>query len=436
MRVKRYVVDTMPDALGQIRSELGKEAVILNTKEIRSGGFLGLFAKRKIEVIAAVDESKKQPERKASSHSQGVRAAVPKHNPYKEHSLVMQHEADPVQHPPIAQAAVATLEPRQEPAQFGRASAPQLSAADQAVRPAAARNETTTDSLLEEMQVMKGLLAQLSRDMNRSGEPVLAGWDAVRERLEEQEFDGQWIQTMCDEYRVHLQENGLESSEEQARSWTRAYLLNFLEQADVKGIQSDTKVVQFVGPTGVGKTTSIAKLAAEQSLKLQRRVGFITADTYRIAAVEQLKTYATILNVPLEVVFSPLEVRKAFEQLRECDVIFMDTAGRNYRNELFVSELNSLLNAHRPSETYLVMSLTTKFKDMKAIADNFAKFHIDRLLLTKMDETDTYGSVFNLLRTYPVSLSYMTNGQNVPDDIIPFNPSQIVDLVLGAGSHE
>lgn len=431
MRVKRYVVDTMPDALGQIRSELGKEAVILNTKEFRSGGFLGLFSKRKIEVIAAVDESKKQPERKAAFEPQVTTPlAAPRYNPYQERNNV-QREAKHNNSSPASASATTTLvqqQPELVPVfnGFGQVHQPDASI----------RSEAPADSLLQEMHHMKGMLAKLSREMSRNGSSALNGWDEVRERLQEQEFDEEWIQSMYEEYKAYVQENGLQSSKEQARAWVRTHLLHFLIQTDVKGIQNDTRVVQFVGPTGVGKTTTIAKLAAEQSLKHQRRVGFITADTYRIAAVEQLKTYATILNVPLEVVFSPLEVRKAFEQLQHCDVIFMDTAGRNYRNELFVSELNSLLNAHQPSETYLVLSLTTKFKDMKAITDNFAKFHIDRLLLTKMDETDTFGSVFNLLRTYPVSLSYMTNGQNVPDDIIPFNPSQIVDLVMGDDSYE
>ncbi len=443
MRVKRYVVDTMPDALGQIRNELGKEAVILNTKEFRSGGFLGLFSKRKIEVIAAVDESKRRLDQQAPAEQMTAKPAIPKYNPYRAQSQASHREAEQAQKPPVsspAPSAVATLEPiegLQQP--VDRTTDQTMSRAEKPPDTAkgSAKDESeSADSLLQEMQHMKGMLAKLSREMHRSSAAELSGWDAVHDRLKEQEFDDEWLQHLYEGYEAHLQEHSLESNEQEARAWVRGHLLQFLIQADVKEVQNDTKVVQFVGPTGVGKTTTIAKLAAEQSLKHQRQVGLITADTYRIAAVEQLKTYATILNVPLEVVFSPQEVRKAFEELKDCDVIFMDTAGRNYRNELFVSELNSLLHAHRPSETYLVLSLTTKFKDMKAIADNFAKFHIDRLLLTKMDETDTYGSVFNLLRAYPLSLSYMTNGQNVPDDIIPFNPVQIVDLVMGDDSYE
>ncbi|UUZ97287.1 AAA family ATPase [Paenibacillus sp. P25] len=189
-------------------------------------------------------------------------------------------------------------------------------------------------------------------------------------------------------------------------------------------------MAHFVGPTGVGKTTTIAKLAAEQVLKHQRKVGFITSDTYRIAAVEQLKTYATILNVPLEVVFSPLDLGKAFEQLKDRDLIFMDTAGRNFRNEMYVSELNALLQSRGQSETFLVLSLTTKYKDMKAITDNFSKFKLDKVLFTKMDETDSYGAIVNLIREYGIQTSYIADGQSVPDDIAELNEQRILDLML------
>jgi flagellar biosynthesis protein FlhF len=198
----------------------------------------------------------------------------------------------------------------------------------------------------------------------------------------------------------------------------------------------DTRIVHFVGPTGVGKTTTIAKLAAEQVLKYNRKVGFITSDTYRIAAVEQLKTYATILNVPLEVVFSPQDLSKAYEQLQDRDLIFMDTAGRNYRNEMYVSELNALLRSQGKSETFLVLSLTTKYKDMKAITDNFSKFKLDKVLFTKLDETDSYGAVVNLVHDFKLQLSYVTHGQNVPDDITELDEQRILDLILGAPNYE
>ena len=197
------------------------------------------------------------------------------------------------------------------------------------------------------------------------------------------------------------------------------------------GIDKATRIVHFVGPTGVGKTTTIAKLAAEQSFNHRRSVGFITADTYRIAAVDQLRTYADILNVPLEVVFSPSELSRAYAKLSDRDLLFMDTAGRNYRNELFVSEVNSLLAPGEHTETILVLSMTHKYGDMKAVASQFAKYGVGQLLLTKFDETDSFGAVVNLVKHFDFRISYYTCGQAVPDDIRPFDPEDLVNRLLG-----
>jgi len=122
---------------------------------------------------------------------------------------------------------------------------------------------------------------------------------------------------------------------------------------------------------------------------------------------------------------------KAFAKLADRDIIFMDTAGRNFRNEMYVSELNSLLQTKGKSETFLVLSLTTKYKDMQAITNNFTKFKLDKVLFTKMDETESYGSIVNLLHEYGLQLSYVTNGQSVPDDIIEADEHKIIDLILG-----
>lgn len=166
--------------------------------------------------------------------------------------------------------------------------------------------------------------------------------------------------------------------------------------------------------------------------KHQRKVGFITSDTYRISAVEQLRTYATILNVPLEVVQSPGDVHRAIQRLEHCDLILMDTAGRNYRNELLVSELQSLLSPIKESETYLVLSMTSKSKDMLNITGHFSKFGLGKVVFTKMDETGSCGGMFNLLHHFPMQLAYITNGQNVPDDLLHPDTEMVTSMLLGA----
>jgi flagellar biosynthesis protein FlhF len=186
----------------------------------------------------------------------------------------------------------------------------------------------------------------------------------------------------------------------------------------------------------VGKTTTIAKLAAGQSIKFGRQIGLITSDTYRIAAVDQLRTYANILNVPMEVVFSPMDLPKAFKQLEDRELIYMDTAGRNFRNELHVSEVNSLLQSSEESETVLVLSLTGKTQDMMAVADNFVKYGVRKVLFTKLDETSVYGSILNLALQNELQPVFVASGQTVPDDIAPFNAERYIDALLGAPADE
>lgn len=196
-------------------------------------------------------------------------------------------------------------------------------------------------------------------------------------------------------------------------------------------IEKDVRYAFFFGPTGVGKTTTIAKLAAACMLKEKRKVGFITADTYRIAAVEQLKTYANILNVPFEVVFSPKEIPQAMERLSGCDLIFVDTAGRNYRNDEYVQGIRDLVVADQNSLNFLVLSLTSKYSDMKTIIRNFDDVPVSRVIFTKADETDAYGAMLNVAFETELSISYVTTGQNVPDDIIVATPRLIANMIMG-----
>jgi flagellar biosynthesis protein FlhF len=446
MRVKRYVVDSMPDALQRIRSDLGKDAVILNTKEIRSGGFLGLFGKKKIEVIAAIDSngqaaapvSPKPNGAAGASFAAAVAAAaspvsgstmsVPMSTVASAYGRESQSSiTGPSSTPKVS--SLATMDEVLQPPIPVINPAPQQQPAPMSVSAGAARSKPKEDMLLEEIKQMKEMMARLS--VKISDEPLYPEEiSKYRDRLLDHEIEEDLVERIL---RLAAEDYTAEHSprtEEYARETVSRQLKELLTSTSSKAIEKDTRIAHFVGPTGVGKTTTIAKLAAEQVLKYNRKVGFITSDTYRIAAVEQLKTYATILNIPLEVVFSPQELVKAFQHLQDRELIFMDTAGRNFRNPMYVSELNSLLQARGKSETFLVMSLTSKYKDMKAITDNFAKFRLDKVLFTKMDETRTYGSVLNLLYDFPLQLSYMTNGQNVPDDILEADEEQLINRIL------
>ncbi len=194
------------------------------------------------------------------------------------------------------------------------------------------------------------------------------------------------------------------------------------------------RLVALVGPTGVGKTTTIAKLAGNFHLRERRRVGLITVDTYRIAAVEQLRTYADIIDLPMEVVSTPREMRQAVDRLADLDLILMDTAGRSPRDDVKIQELKSMLTEAEADEVHLVLSSVNSLESMKKTARQFAEVGVTALVLTKLDEATGLGNLVPLLRSCRLPLSYVTNGQNVPDDIEAADRRRLTRSILGMGT--
>ncbi|MEX2317654.1 MAG: flagellar biosynthesis protein FlhF [Pirellulales bacterium] len=191
------------------------------------------------------------------------------------------------------------------------------------------------------------------------------------------------------------------------------------------------RVVALVGPTGVGKTTTIAKLAANYRLREKRRVGLITVDTYRVAAVEQLRTYADIIDLPMEVVATPREMREAVARMSHLDLVLMDTAGRSPRDEVRIQELKSMLAEAEPDAVHLVLSSTAGAKSLAATAERFADVGTTAVLLTKLDEATSLGHLVTLLRACRLPVSYLTDGQNVPDDIQVADRRRLAYAMLG-----
>lgn len=189
-------------------------------------------------------------------------------------------------------------------------------------------------------------------------------------------------------------------------------------------------VVALVGPTGVGKTTTIAKLAANMKLRENKRVGLITIDSYRIAAVEQLKTYAQILRVPITSVLKPEEIRAAIDEMSDMDLILIDTAGRSQKDGLRISELNEFICAANPDQLHLVLSTTSKEKTLREAIDRFSVLGAAHLLFTKVDEADGFGVILNVLRDIGMRPSYLTTGQAVPDDIEIASASRLARLIV------
>jgi len=487
MKVKRYVVQDVPEAVQMIRSELGSDAVILNTKEIRMGGFLGMFRKKRVEVIAAVDESAARSvpraarpawprEQAAALTAEPKPPAPPEPEPAPAAAWIPpaavrekygRGGAEGV--PPSPQAAEAAREilagltaqaaseaapgpakgaagrPAPAPASASASSAvsaapPSSAALSAAMEPRTAATEADaaaaertvredeTAALLNELRSMKEMMLRMNRQLSfRRIPPAVMN---TAKRLAAQGVEPAYVEEFAELVCERLG-NRPDLDEEETAATAREVLREWLLPSAAAGISPETRIVNFVGPTGVGKTTTIAKLAADQAFVHRRSVGFITADTYRIAAVDQLRTYADILNIPLEVVFSPSELSRAYKKLEDRDLLLMDTAGRNYRNELFVSEANSLLTPGQQAENVLVLSLTHKYADMKQVAGQFAQYGVKRLLFTKMDETDSFGAIVNLVREFDYRISYVTTGQTVPDDIRAFDPEDVIDRLLG-----
>jgi flagellar biosynthesis protein FlhF len=369
MKVKKYVAPTMPEVMSKVRKELGAEAVILSSKEIQDGGFLGFFKKRKIEVIAALDKSPIPPKQPKATMNQ---AKMPK-----------------------------TVKPK-----------------------------TTMDAeVIQEIKNMKRILEQQS--LQQKSSKFAIDYEVVYQYLLEQEVD--------DAIAAEIIQNVMNKHEEESLSPTASIIKNdvqneieaMLSGLSFEGISNTAKVVHFVGPTGVGKTTTIAKVAANSMLQEKKKVAFVTMDTYRIAAIEQLKTYAKILDTPVEVVYSIEDYRNAMEKFQNYDLILVDTAGRNYRDEKYVKELTKNISANGPVENFLVLSLTSKPKDMCDIFHSFRHIDIKGLIYTKIDETRQYGSLLNISLTNHIGIAYITNGQEVPDNIVIPTKEVISNYIVG-----
>ncbi|MFP7445057.1 flagellar biosynthesis protein FlhF [Bacillus infantis] len=381
MKVKKFTAPSMPEAMKIIREELGSDAVILNSKMVQTDGFLGFFKKRNIEVIAAIDPEPSQPK-----------------------EVLKEKMIEP---PPVKAAEF-----------FPKAGGP------------------SSEELAAEIRELKRLMQQSSSGGSlRAQSSLPLPLKKVQEELAGQEVEPSIIEELMEKLLVKWYKSDLEPDFNKINSWLRELLTAKLETAQYGGIAFDHKIINFVGPTGVGKTTTLAKIAAECVIKQKKKTAFITTDTYRIAAIDQLKTYADILDVPMEVCYTEEDFKAAVDTFKDFEVILIDTAGRNFRNPKYVQELKSLLEAES-SQTYLVLSLTSKQRDMEETIKQFSVVDINRFIFTKADETSTFGPLLNIIDKTGKGAAYLTTGQNVPDDLVPAGPKTIAGAIMGESKYE
>jgi len=284
------------------------------------------------------------------------------------------------------------------------------------------------------LQELHALASQLSQRSHHSGQRQLSETlFEVYTDLIEADVEETIAQELVDHLR-HKQELGPQDT-----SAFRAELARTLEDelrvaGPITASAGQGRIVALVGPTGVGKTTTIAKLAANYRLRENKRVGLITVDTYRIAAVEQLRTYAEIIDLPMEVVSTPREMREAKARLRDLDLVLMDTAGRSPRDEVRIQELKSMLAEAAPAEVHLVLSAVGGARSLATTAERFAAVGTTALIVTKLDEATTLGNLISVTRSCRLPVSYLTDGQNVPDDIQIAQVKTLAQLILGTKS--
>jgi flagellar biosynthesis protein FlhF len=367
MRTKTYRAGTMKEALSQVRRDLGGEAVILGTREVRRRRLLGLGTREVIEVTAS--DGPVAPSVRVDTGFESSTGTSPALHAQFSEQLSRLH------------AMVEDL------SRLGRLDH---------LLPDLPSELVPTYAMLLEAEVPEVLARRLMRHVAESLEPEEAHRpDAVRDAL---------------------------------RDAVESCLPIAPPIAVVPGTR---RVVALVGPTGVGKTTTVAKLAANFKLVHGLRPGLVTVDTYRIAAVEQLRTYAEIIDLPLAVANAPNEMRRAIDELGNVDLVLIDTAGRSPRDEVKIRELADFLIEARPDEVHLVLSAVAGERSLRAAVERFAVARADRLILTKLDEADGLGGVLAVIGQANRPVSYLTTGQAVPDDIEPADRRRLARLILG-----
>ena len=452
MLVKKFTAENMTAALQQVKETLGSEALILSTRTVGKKG-LGVLGRQTIEVTAAVESPalKGGAERRSGKHS----AAAP-----ADQSATR-----------AAQLRVETLEDervslsqqtRREPQEQKRIEVAGIPVEDE-IRQLRAQLEAQDISQLQsEIAHLKELMAELTREREQSApqSPPPASVETDTEELPAPRRaaapEVTRLQTAAQQQRNDLLdlllERGIDpeaagtiaryaepqmndrqrQDSRQCREFLTRTLASLVQTSSSLWAPGDgQKRIALVGATGVGKTTTVAKLAATAIAESGARVALVTIDTYRIAAVEQLKVYGDIMGVPVDVVLAPEQLQEAFRRHADKDLILIDTAGRSPRDTARIDELHEFLGPDAGVENCLVLAAPTEERLQQQSLEAFGKLPLSRLIFTKLDETDRCGALINLPTRSNLPLAYLTNGQQVPEDLWRAEPALVADLVMG-----
>lgn len=427
MTIKKFQGKTKEEAIEKAKAEFGEGAVVMNVKEIKPKGVFKAFKKATIEVTAAMEEKENYADYgKLSKNLQPV------------HEAINVAADEPIQIPPVSDTGMDQNKAEQSAIEFLKRNASLLKDEKNEKDGERERIEEKLENLQSILE--KQLVSEKKTDVQEKEfvkpdskkNENLTFIKMLYETLIDNEVDEKYINQIMDELeKVNWKGNSVD------HILSNVYQKMILKFGQSHGIELEgvkPKVVFFVGPTGVGKTTTIAKIASKLKVEQGVNVAFLTADTYRIAAAEQLRTYANILDTPLNVVYSTEELNPAIEKLNDYEVILVDTAGFSHKNPEQKENIKKLVQSvelQYDSEMYLVLSASTKYKDLIEIADAYKEIADYRIIFTKLDETTTYGNILNIKLYSEAEVSYITNGQNVPDDIEIFNSQKMVKRLLG-----
>ena len=439
MQIKTFRALNMRDALQAVKVELGPEAVILSTQEVRTGSHLfGIFSRPVIEVTAAVDPVSPMPQRHNNFHrpvqdhrGSSRRGVAPE---YQDESAAILSHGTLQDHRPIVEIERPFSEYMQRQSQFrSRDGLPQITEAANNLQDVceSAHAIGKWKAFEEDMRGVRrlvGTLVKNERDLfvERLPEPLRGAYDLLMDAGLEPES----ILAI-----VHDLQDGLPFAEAAFPGRFRDAVFRFLCR-DIKyagtlgNEKTSPRTIMVVGLSGVGKTTAIAKLAANFALQHKYKVALITLDTYRVAAVEQLRMYGNILGLGVDVALTCEDLRDLLRRRREADIILIDTAGRSHLDHAALQELRKLGRLSGSIETHLVVSAATRETDSERIVAHFVALPVTGIIFSKLDETNQYGGIVNVLRRSGLALSYVSAGQRVPEDLQRATPDLVADLLL------
>ncbi len=438
MNIRTFTATRMPDALALVRKSIGPNAVILHTRSYKQGGVFGIGARTVVEVTAA--DGREVGKARRQSGGDAPKAKSVRTNAAGEararSARVNSSRARSADEGAMGESAGDLIRRTYQVAQAEAAAGGRPPGGDAGV---------DVNQLAAEMQAVKGLVQQVAQQQKQV--LTLGGRADVPEAL----FD-QYLELLQNEVADELAHEVIEEVSQRMKTdesadagavrtsihQALAKLVPADEQADALAPTTDgrPRTIALIGPTGVGKTTTVAKLAANFKLRHKRRVSLITMDTYRIAAVDQLRTYANIIDVPLHVVSQPDEMIAAMQQCAGSQVVLIDTAGRSQRDDPKLDQLHSLIQAARPHQVHLVLASTCTQKVLLDAIERFSRIQTDRIIFTKLDEAVTYGVLLNVARQVNKQLSFLTTGQEVPHHIEATRGERLASLVLGEGLND